>query len=682
MDVLLIYCDTGSPARYLRCLEAGQYHQVLADAGLKVSSTLLHADRRPEEIVDAFRQAPARLVVFYFDEFNGAASLRLARQLRTQFPDTPLAGVGILPILAPDTIMREGLIDYLLAGEAEIALYELITATMSSADVGTIKNLWWRNNGQIQRNPLRPLQENLDTIPYANRALLDQAPLASPGSERVLFACATRGCIYDCQFCYIPPLKQAYSGKGAFYRMRSPQHLAGEILGELRRRDYGCINFVDEQFPTDKNWLRSLAQRLGPAGVLPFQAVVSLERCDTEVLDLLKAAGCERLVIGIETGNEGFRRRVASRNLGNDRLRSWVAAVRERGIGIVTTNMIGLPLESEPLSQETYALNQEIAPDEVRSCVFQPIEGTPLHQYATDKQYLDTSPESQDPDFTRLTMRLPELSPDNVRSTMYRMHFLNLVQRLRALPPNDGYFDFLRELPRAKFKMSHSAAIDVGVVRRGTPQPFGYLAVETASEVRYALNIAAKSMIRFRLHVPEASLQRLQHARSRLVAEVVWSAGGEEHTLFGRLIGPREAALARSWFECAANGPEQAGTGDLIFRVGSWPESDLKAFVFFGGPQIFDQSALRRRDADSGGVLPSVEPEAPQQQDEVAELREQLEQSLLARAAAEAECNQKIKRVAELQMRILELEKELQSRPQEPAPEAGIGDRLKGMFRK
>ena len=59
MQVLLLYCDTGSPSRYLRYLEAGMYHQVLADAGINVSSTLLHADRNPEEVIEAFRQSPA-----------------------------------------------------------------------------------------------------------------------------------------------------------------------------------------------------------------------------------------------------------------------------------------------------------------------------------------------------------------------------------------------------------------------------------------------------------------------------------------------------------------------------------------------------------------------------------------------------------------------------------------------
>jgi radical SAM superfamily enzyme YgiQ (UPF0313 family) len=680
MDVLLIYCDTGSPARYLRYIEAGTYHQVLADAGIQVTSTLLHADRRAEEVIEAFRQAPARLVAFFVDEFNGAASMRLAEQLRAQFPDTPIAVCGVLPALAPDRIMANLVVDYLLVGEAEIALYELVNAVKVHGEIAGIKNLWWRHNGQLQRNPLRPLQENLDTIPYPNRAFFDQEPQLYPGSERVLYICATRGCVYDCPFCYIPAVKHAYGGKGNFYRTRSPQHLAGEILAELRRRDYGCITFVDEQFPTEKNWLRAFAQRLGSSGSTPFQAVVAHERCDVEVLDLLKAAGCERVVIGVESGNEAFRRRIATRNLGNDRLRAFVSAVRERGMGIITSNMVGLPLESEPLAQETYALNQELAPDEIRAFIFHPIEGTPLHQYAADKNYFGTT-EAADPDFTRMTMQLPELPPEVVRGTMFRMHFLNVVQRLRNLPKSEGYVDFLREVPRAKFKMSHSAAIDVGVVRHAH-DPFGYLAVEAGSEIRFKMDMAHASTLKFHLHMPEASMQRLQHARSRIVAEMIWSSGGEEQTLFGRLIGPGEKTLSRAWIETVANGPEQSGPGELVIRVSSWPESDLKAFVFFGTPQVYDAASRRRRTSDSSPALPAARPLLTESPGEIEQLRAQLSQEQQARAAAEAERDQKIKRIAELQVHILELEKELESRPQTPQPEAGIGDRLKGMFKK
>jgi hypothetical protein len=205
--------------------------------------------------------------------------------------------------------------------------------------------------------------------------------------------------------------------------------------------------------------------------------------------------------------------------------------------------------------------------------------------------------------------------------------------------------------------------------------------VESGSEVRYALDLAANSLLRFRLNMPETSLQRLRHAKSRVVAEIIWSSDGEQLILFGRLIGPDEIDLTRTWREDMTNGPEHAGHGELIFRVHSWPESDLKAFVFWGMPRIFDQSSFKRRASDAAPE-PRTMDETPLTSERVAELEAELQRARAAEAAVTTELDQKVKRVAELQMRILELEKKLEARAAEPQVEAGIGDRLKGMFRK
>ncbi|MBX7245846.1 MAG: radical SAM protein [Candidatus Sumerlaeaceae bacterium] len=693
MDVLLIYIDSGGPSRYLRYLEVGLCHQVLADGQLNTTSVLLHPDRRPEEVLAIFQQHPARLVGFFFDEFNAPATFAFASQLHTSFPDTPLCAFGIYPALAPDRIALSKDFDYLVIGEGEIALLELANQTIRGGDVKQIKNLWFRQDKAMSRNPLRPLQDNLDLLPYPNRSLFEQEPQRVPGNDRYLYIAASRGCPQDCIFCYSPVLKKAYEGKGNYYRMRSPQNLAGEILGELRRFPYAGVNFVDEMFPTDKTWLKGLVQKLGSGAKVNFQATVAAERIDAEVLDLLKAAGCERLQFGVETGNEAFRKRLATRNLSNDRLRAVFAAARERGIAVVAKNMIGLPLESEPLIQETLTFNQVLNPDEIVCTAYQPIEGSSLYQYSKDKQYVtpvpQAGPDSTLPDFTSLSLKLPDVSPEIIRNYLYRLHFMNVVEKLKQVPKSQGYMDFLAELPRAKFHMRYAAAVDVGRTKRGDTD-FAYICIETGSDCRFAVNLRAQSLLRFSLYMPPASFQRVARRQASVVAEVLLVRNGEEVPLYYRAITQNSKAIAEKWQDCMVAIPEDAGEAEILFRASCGDARDIRAVVFWGMPSLSEQQALMANNEAVAHVKADYEAQLATKDQAISSLESQLRESRERELEAIKERDAKAARVGEMHVRILELEKfiadnkpyldELEKARADK--EAGIAGKLKGLFKK
>lgn len=683
MDVLLVYCDSGAPSRYLHYLEVGLCHQVLSDAQVQVASVLLHSDRRREEILSIFGSHPARLVGFYFDEFNAGASLHFIDEFHANFPDTPVCAFGVYPALAPDKVFASKHVDFVIIGEGPVALYELAAHIIRGGDAKGIRNLWWRKDGHVERNPLRPPQQDLTLFPYPDRSLFAQEPASGPDSGRILYVNASRGCPYECLFCYSPVLKKAYEGKGNYYRVRPVPHLAGEILGELRRQSYTSMVFVDEAFPAEKSWLRGLAQKIGAGNSVPFQAALCAEDCGPEVLDLLKAAGCASIVLGIETGSEAFRKRIAARNLSNERVQSAVAAARERSIQVVAGFMAGMPLESEALLQETYTMAQALSPDEVRCTVYQPIERTSMQQYARDKAYVPDSEATVLPDFTQLGLRLPELSPDSVRKFLYSMHFLNLRNKLRSLPPLSGYFDFVQELPKAKFRMKHSGAVDAGLARLDG-QPFPYISVETGSDCRFGLKLREHSVLRFSLFIPGASVKRLEHNAGRIVAEVFWVKDRAEQPVFYRAFSPAESDVAQKWHECIVQLPNDKQAGELLFRVSCAPAPDTKASVLWGMLTLYDQEAFLREDPSAQAAYADYESKLAARDAEIGSLREQLLRTHESELSARQEAEQKTRRIAELHVRVLELEKALHEKSQDGAAEqeSGLSGRIKNIFKK
>jgi radical SAM superfamily enzyme YgiQ (UPF0313 family) len=687
MQVLLVYCDSGSPSRFLRFLEVGQYHQLLADGGIPATSLLLLPGQGAAEVAVCIRELPDCLVGFYLDEFNGLVSLDTIDNLKSGMPGLRIAVLGIYPTLAPDRIMASASVDFMIVGEGEVSLFELATQLSRSGDVSQIRNLWWRRERTVERNPLRPLQDNIDTLPYPNRALFDQDPARSPVSERVLYLCASRGCPFDCIFCYSPVLKRSYEGKGTYFRMRSASHVASEILGELRRTEYSRLVFVDELFPTDKPWLRSLAQRLGGISPVPFQATVAVERCDTDTLDLLRSAGCERLWIGVETGNEGFRKRLATRNLSNERLGAFVSAVRERGMSVTATAMVGLPLESEPLTAETVERCQALGFHETICTAYQPIEGTQLEQYARDKGYeSQEQPSGRLPDFTRPALQLPELSADAIRASVYRLHFLGVLARVQSVPSAGGYLEFIRELPKAQFRLHHSSALDVAVARHGDAA-IGYLSVEAGSECRFPVLLRGKSVLRFLLMVPEATLAALRISRARLTLEALWAQNETQTVLFERSATGEDLSLSAKWHEALVAIPADFSTGEMVLRVRTVPDKAHRACVFLGAPVLAEQEDLVQSNVAHEHLRAEFALRMQECLREMEGLREALAAAREGERRALEEREEKARRLGELHVNILELEKVVASQQSEidtlkTEQATGLAGRLKGLFKK
>jgi hypothetical protein len=689
VDVLLIYCDSGAPSRYLRCLEAGCYHQLLADSQLKVASVLLNADRPADSVVRGFREHAARLVCFDIDEFNVVPSLEFAAQLKSVFPDTPVCVFGVQTVLDPDAIVASKAVDYMIIGEGEVALYELVSHIVQHKDVSAIKNLWWRNKGALERNPLRPLQDNLDHLPFPDRSLLDQQPVVGPAGNEVLYVAASRGCPYECLFCYSPVLKRAYEGKGSYYRLRSPQQVVSEVHSEFHRRDFCRAVFVDEMFPCDKNWLRQFAQRMGGGRSIPFEVTVAAEKCDDEVLGILKTAGCSRIVLGIETGAEGLRRRIARRNLSSSGLLALVGKCRAMGIEVVATNLVGLPLETEELTQETYTFNQALSPDEIRCTVYQPIAGSPLSEYTHGKSRHpgQGAAGAALPDFTHLGAPVADLSPEVVRSHLYRFHFLNILQRIRALPTVECYYDFLRSLPNAKFRLRHVEAVDLGIaVRDGSP--FGYMLTETSSDCRFAVQLHENSTLRFSILVPEASLSRIRLTPDRhYAAEVVWISGESEATVFYKALSASDGASSPRWQDCVVAIDPARLSGQVLFRVTSDPPSDSRVFVLWGMPVLLDaEQMFHGRDA-GGGLAGEHSSKISDLELRLRDMSQMIEASRIAEQELRVERDEKVRRLAEIQIRMLDMEKEIEQLQAandrlRAERDAGLAGRIKGIFKK
>jgi hypothetical protein len=105
--------------------------------------------------------------------------------------------------------------------------------------------------------------------------------------------------------------------------------------------------------------------------------------------DLLEKAGCYGAAVGLESGNQDIREKVIRKQSKNDHIVEGARLLRQKGIKVLTTNMVGLPGETLDNALETVQLNMVLKSNYVRANTFLLFPGLPLVEYAKQQGYLD-----------------------------------------------------------------------------------------------------------------------------------------------------------------------------------------------------------------------------------------------------------------------------------------------------
>ncbi len=187
--------------------------------------------------------------------------------------------------------------DFVIRGEGERPLMAFIDAWEAGRDPADVPNLSRKAaDGRIVHHPNLPMEEDLDTIPYPDLSLLKPDPRRRKYSPPVPIQ-TSRGCPFDCSFCSVTGMF------GKKYRFRSTEN----IIGELRRYDHSrnSVFFYDDNFAANRERAKDLLQAMIRER-FKFQWTTQVRADfarDTELVGLMKEAGCHTVYIGFESAN-------------------------------------------------------------------------------------------------------------------------------------------------------------------------------------------------------------------------------------------------------------------------------------------------------------------------------------------------------------------------------------------
>jgi radical SAM superfamily enzyme YgiQ (UPF0313 family) len=186
--------------------------------------------------------------------------------------------------------------DFVIRGEGERALMELIDARENGGDYSEVSNLSYRKDREIIHNPKQPPADNLDSLPYPDFSLLKRDQ-PTKGGRSTIPVLTSRGCPFDCSFCSVTGMF------GKKYRFRSAEN----VLAELRQYDSrrNMIFFYDDNFTANRKRTKELLEgMIREKFKFHWTTQVRADVAkDVDLVRLMKRAGCHTLYIGFETVN-------------------------------------------------------------------------------------------------------------------------------------------------------------------------------------------------------------------------------------------------------------------------------------------------------------------------------------------------------------------------------------------
>lgn len=276
-------------------------------------------------------------------------------------------------IYPEETINIPG-VDFLVLGEGEVTFKELIENIDNPARLRSIPGLVFKENCKVINTGARPLNENLDSLPFPARHLTPVQKYSSLMARRIPITTmfTSRGCPYRCTFCDRPHL-------GKNFRARSAMNVVDE-MEECVKLGINEFLIYDDTFTIDRQRVIDVCNEIKRRKLnIGWDIRARVNNIDRELLKKLKEANCERIHYGVESGNPEILK-ILNKGITVDRVRTTFKETKEAGISVLAYFMIGCPKETRKEIMETIAFAKELKPDFVHITIFTPFPATEIYK--------------------------------------------------------------------------------------------------------------------------------------------------------------------------------------------------------------------------------------------------------------------------------------------------------------
>ncbi len=280
-------------------------------------------------------------------------------------------------IYKPEFLEMTEDVDFVLYGEYEQTLLELIQAIQGGGELHGIQGLIFRDRGKVIKNsPRAPCDINQLPWPDRTAPFMDKywdlpGDIPHPSVQML----ASRGCSFGCHFCLWPQVMY----QGNHYRARDIGDVVDEMEYLVKQRKFKSVYFDDDTFNIGKERMLDFCRALKKRGLqdVPWAIMARADLMDEEILREMKSAGLWAVKYGVESQEKRFLKN-SGKKLDLDKATKIIEMTTALGIQVHLTFCFGFTGETEKSIQKTIEYAIAMDPDSVQFSILTPFPGTAL----------------------------------------------------------------------------------------------------------------------------------------------------------------------------------------------------------------------------------------------------------------------------------------------------------------
>ncbi|MFW9985702.1 MAG: B12-binding domain-containing radical SAM protein [Candidatus Odinarchaeota archaeon] len=329
-----------------------------------------------------------------------------------------VAGGPHFSVLAQEVLAGVPQLDFIVRGEGEQTLLELIQALESNRTISQVNGLSFRHNGKVVHTPNRLLIKDLNTLPFPGYHFVREHMLKYrfPAGKDLPYALVEggRGCNHSCSFC----TQWRYWGK---CRRKSPQRVADEF--EYLYREFGSrfLWLTDDYIQLD-NWMETLCDELLERGITEdlmwfFQTRADEIIAGKALLPKLRETGMQWIMTGLESHDPKILKKY-QKGIEVGMGKEAIELLKENEILAQTTAIIGHRHDSHETIEAFREWINDLDPDIAVFMTMTPYPGTPKYKEALVNGWIE-DPRWERFDMVHAIMPTEHLTREEVQNELY-----------------------------------------------------------------------------------------------------------------------------------------------------------------------------------------------------------------------------------------------------------------------
>ena len=366
----------------------------------------------------------------------------LGHYLKDKLPNAVIVMGGGHPSVFPKEVIQSGAADYVVIGEGEESIKQLVNYLLhqDSVALNKIDGLAYKDkNGQIRVQPKTKFIENLDELPLPARHLLNMEAYFKINMPQGLVTkhqnntaiISSRGCPNHCVFCSTSKFW------GNRLRLRDPK----EVIAEMKqlKEVYGIkeLQFLDDNLTLNREHAKQLFQLMIKEGLkLEWTTPqgIAVWTLDREMLELMRRSGCYAITLGIESGSQRVLSEIIHKPLNLNQVTEAVKLAKKVGLYVFSFFVIGLPGETLTDIKKTFKFARELKIDIPVFNFALPLPATELYEICKKNNYLPIDYQHSQTDYYKPQITTQDFNPKQILKLLKNQRLLFILNLLIINP--------------------------------------------------------------------------------------------------------------------------------------------------------------------------------------------------------------------------------------------------------